>query len=108
MLKYKHFCFARKKVSLLLLPILLVSIPLFFVPLTGQQPLKLDFANSINGFNASLSFSTFLGGNYHDEGFDISVSTDGCCYVAGATKSTNFPTLNAYDSIISNESDAFV
>lgn len=41
--------------------------------------------------SSSLIYSTFLGGNGLDYGFDIAVDSDGRAYVAGMTQSTNFP-----------------
>src|SRR5215217_9011754 len=39
-----------------------------------------------------LSYSTFLGGNSHDQAFGIAVDTQGNAYVTGATSSNVFPT----------------
>ena len=47
---------------------------------------------AING--ASLSYSTFLGGNGEDEGMGIAV-VDGSAHVGGYTSSTDFPIYNA-------------
>ncbi len=40
-----------------------------------------------------LTFSTYLGGNAVDDGYGIAVADDGHIYVAGATSSTDFPTV---------------
>jgi len=45
----------------------------------------------------SIVFSTFLGGASDDIMRDIAVES-GCTYVTGYTGSTDFPTVNAYDS----------
>ncbi|NHJ85431.1 MAG: hypothetical protein FK734_08200, partial [Asgard group archaeon] len=57
--------------------------------------------------NGSLFWSTFLGGSYEDEGESIAITNDGSCYVSGWTWSSNFPTLNAYDSTY-NYHEAFI
>jgi hypothetical protein len=45
-----------------------------------------------------LSYSTFLGGSSGDFGSAVAVDATGNVYVAGYTASTDFPTLNAYDT----------
>ena len=58
--------------------------------------------------NGSLLWSTFLGGNVTDFGFSIAVSDDGSCYVTGYTRSSDFPTLDAYDPTFNSYTDVFV
>jgi hypothetical protein len=48
--------------------------------------------------NASLVYSTYLGGNGDDYGNAITVDSSGRAYVTGSTDSTNFPTLNPYQA----------
>ncbi|HUU05986.1 MAG TPA: SBBP repeat-containing protein [Patescibacteria group bacterium] len=48
--------------------------------------------------SASLVYSTYLGGNNEDRGFGIAVDSSGNAYVTGITFSTNFPTLNPYQT----------
>ena len=57
--------------------------------------------------DGNLLWSTYLGGNETDFGYDITVTNDGSCYVTGETFSSNFPTRNAYDSTYDGY-DAFV
>ncbi|MFZ2062562.1 MAG: SBBP repeat-containing protein [Candidatus Binatus sp.] len=57
---------------------------------------------------ASLLYSTYLGGNLYEEGFDIAVDSSKNAYVAGFTASSNFPTLNAYQSTLAGTHNAFV
>ncbi|MBN1330387.1 MAG: SBBP repeat-containing protein [Candidatus Heimdallarchaeota archaeon] len=58
--------------------------------------------------NGSLLWSTFLGGNGMDRGFDVSVTDDDNCFVTGETFSMNFPTRNAYNDSFTGVLDAFV
>jgi hypothetical protein len=46
----------------------------------------------------SLAYSTYLGGSYNDFGRGIAVDGNGCAYVTGYTYSTDFPTLNPYQT----------
>ena len=55
----------------------------------------------------SLVYSTFLGGESDDVGYGIAVE-NGCIYVTGETYSSGFPTVNAFDSTHSVDSDCFV
>ena len=57
---------------------------------------------------ASLVYSTYLGGSFFDYGFGIAVDSTGNAYVAGQTNSTNFPTLNQYQTNQGGFVDAFV
>ena len=51
------------------------------------------FVSKLSPSGSSLTYSTFLGGNNSDNGYGISVSTDGSAYVVGRTDSTRFRTL---------------
>ncbi len=57
-----------------------------------------------------LIYSTFIGGNYIDYGFDIAVDDYGHAFIIGNTQSNDFPTVNAIDSIYNGgpSGDAFV
>jgi len=46
----------------------------------------------------TLVFSTLLGGSGDDFGFAIAIDSNGAAYVAGETKSTDFPTLNPFQA----------
>ncbi|MGC9781654.1 MAG: SBBP repeat-containing protein [Candidatus Heimdallarchaeota archaeon] len=48
--------------------------------------------------SGQLLWSSYLGGSEEDYGYSIAVASDGSCYVTGETKSSDFPTQNAYDS----------
>jgi hypothetical protein len=67
------------------------------------------FVTKLDPSGSSFVYSTFLGGNDSDLGFAIAVDTNGNAYVAGATSSTNFPTLNPFQATGGGFSaDAFV
>ena len=61
---------------------------------------------------ASLLYSTYLGGsggsNGGDSGSSIAVDSAGLAYVTGTARSTDFPTLNAFQSTLNGVEDAFV
>lgn len=52
------------------------------------------FVTKFTADGSSLVFSTYLGKGNYDEGFSIVVDAGGNAYVAGATRSSNFYTLN--------------
>ena len=55
----------------------------------------------------SLVYSTFLGGSDTDEIFGVAIDGAGAAYVAGYTKSANFPTASAIQGSRSGSTDAF-
>ncbi len=56
-----------------------------------------------------LLFSTFLGGSSDDNGFGITLDSEGAVYITGSTASSNFPTTkHADDRIYGGQTDAFV
>lgn len=57
---------------------------------------------------SSLVYSSYLGGEYYDYGHGIAVDSGVNAYVTGYTRSTNFPTKNAFDSSLGSLYDAFV
>ncbi|NHJ87226.1 MAG: hypothetical protein FK734_17310 [Asgard group archaeon] len=56
----------------------------------------------------SLLWSTFLGGNDSDHGYAIAVAGDGCSYITGDTKSSNFPIKDAFDNTYGGNWDIFI
>ncbi|MGA3019936.1 MAG: SBBP repeat-containing protein, partial [Bryobacteraceae bacterium] len=56
------------------------------------------FVAKLNPTGTALVYSTYLGGNGDDRGTAIAVDSKGNAYVGGDTLSTNFPTLNPYQS----------
>ena len=55
----------------------------------------------------SLVYSTYLGGDFSDQGNGIAVGADGSAYVAGTTSSTNFPVVS-FSGVKQGGTDAFV
>jgi hypothetical protein len=52
----------------------------------------------VGGSGAYFSYLSYLGGNAFDMATGIAVSPNGETFVVGATSSTNFPTMNAYQN----------
>ena len=66
------------------------------------------FVTKLNAVGSALVYSTYLGGNGSDYGKGIAVDPAGNAYVAGATNSTNFPTMNPFQATFGGGYDAFV
>jgi hypothetical protein len=66
------------------------------------------FAIKLSGDGATELYSTYLGGSNLDQSNAIAVDAMGDAYIAGATQSTDFPTLNAVQSNLNGFSNAFV
>lgn len=66
------------------------------------------FVTKVNPSGTGIVFSTFLGGNFYDEGRGIAVDNSGNIYVTGSA-SNFFPTTAlAYDTTFNGGSDVFV
>ncbi len=65
------------------------------------------FVTKMSASGNSLVYSTYLGGGDRDEGRPIAVDGNGCAYVTGLTRSTDFPTQNPYQTD-QGDWDAFV
>jgi len=68
------------------------------------------FVTKLSGAGNSLIYSSYLGGGGYDWGGGIAVDGSGNAYVTGRTYSSNFPTLNPYQTYQgpSGYLDAFV
>ncbi|HEY6272227.1 MAG TPA: choice-of-anchor D domain-containing protein [Terriglobales bacterium] len=66
------------------------------------------FVTAFDSSGSGLIFSTYLGGSADDVGYGLTVDSAGQAYVAGSTASTNFPTLNPFQSSNKGNTDAFV
>jgi hypothetical protein len=66
------------------------------------------FVAKMTADGSGFVYSTYLGGTLVDEAFGIAIDASGAAYVVGSTTSTNFPTLNPYQSTNRGSRDAFV
>ncbi|MHC4211553.1 MAG: SBBP repeat-containing protein [Planctomycetota bacterium] len=70
------------------------------------------FVMKLAGQDGAIVYSTFLGGDYTDEGHGIALNGEGEIYLVGSTQSTDFPTVDPIQAEpIGNPysySDAFV
>jgi hypothetical protein len=67
------------------------------------------FVVKVKASGAGLTYATFLGGGYADEGNAMAVDGAGSAYVTGVTKSSDFPTtVGAFDTSHNGGGDAFV
>jgi len=66
------------------------------------------FVTEMNADGTALVYSTYLGGSGSDFGGAIALDSAGNAYVAGATDSTDFPTINAIQSTNHGNTDFFV
>lgn len=66
------------------------------------------FVARLNASGTGFLFSTYLGGAGQDEGRAAAVDAAGNVYVGGATYSSNFPTLSAFQTINGGGQDGFL
>jgi hypothetical protein len=66
------------------------------------------FVTEMNTSGSAPVYSTYLGGSSDDTGYGIAVDSNGNAYIAGSTGSTNFPTLNAFQTTGGAAPNAFV
>src|SRR5215831_3907167 len=66
------------------------------------------FVLKLNAAGSSLVYGTYLGGSSDDRAWSIAIDSSNNAYVAGTTKSTNFPTVSPYQSVLRGGTDAFV
>jgi gliding motility-associated-like protein len=63
----------------------------------------------LNADLTNIIWSTYLGGSASDACFSVQLGEDGSAFAAGATRSTDFPTLsNAHQPFYSGATDGFV
>jgi chitobiase/beta-hexosaminidase-like protein/beta-propeller repeat-containing protein len=66
------------------------------------------FVAAFNPTDGALLYSTYLGGGGDDEALGIAADEAGRVYVAGRTRSTDFPVLNPFQAASGGGIDAFV
>jgi len=76
-------------------------------PYQTDQGAEDAFVTKLSGTGSSLIYSTYLGGGSSDYGCGIAVDGSGNAYVTGTAYSSDFPTLNPYQTDQGGE-DAFV
>ncbi len=60
------------------------------------------------GGGTAGDYVTYLGGNDLDQGTGIALDVNGSAYVAGVTRSSNFPLANPYQNTLNGAQNAFV
>ncbi|RKT44452.1 SBBP repeat-containing protein [Thiocapsa rosea] len=76
-----------------------------YTELRGEQD---AFVTKLDAGGQGPVYSTYLGGSQIDNGYGIAVDSVGNAYVTGATRSADFPTVNARYPLLSHVEDAFV
>ncbi|MBI4523260.1 MAG: SBBP repeat-containing protein [Deltaproteobacteria bacterium] len=66
------------------------------------------FVAKLNPGGSGLVYSTYLGGSAFDQGNGIAVDASGNAYVAGTTRSANFPTENPIQSSLGGNADVIL
>jgi hypothetical protein len=66
------------------------------------------FVFKLSASGSTLLYSTFIGGRSYDYANSIAVDSPGNAFVTGRTGSSDFPTVNAYDSTHGGDEDCFV
>lgn len=66
------------------------------------------FVAKIQKNTGSLLYSTYFGGFSWDDGYSIGVDNEKRIWIAGETRSDNFPTFDAFDNTYNGKIDIFV
>jgi hypothetical protein len=83
--------------------------PIFNAYRSSRQGTDSDgFVSKLNAAGSALVYSTYLGGSGIDYATGIQVDSSGRAYVVGATTSTDFPAVSAYQSAKAGDYDGFL
>lgn len=66
------------------------------------------FVTKLSPEGNQLDFSTYLGGSNIEQGNSIALDSAENIYIAGTTRSSDFPTINAFQSTLAGNYDAYV
>jgi hypothetical protein len=66
------------------------------------EPCRQAFLTTLSPDGRTASYSTFLGGKEHDDGYGVAVDGRRRAYVTGSTQSPDFPTRRATQSKLDN------
>ena len=66
------------------------------------------FITKLSAAGNTTAYSTYLGGDGTDHGFNITIDNSGRAYATGRTDSTDFPTINPYQDISGGLEDVFI
>ena len=66
------------------------------------------FVTKLNASGKTLVYSTYLGGSSGEIGHGIALDSSGNAYVVGVTRSSDFPTANAFQGTLAGNTDVFV
>jgi hypothetical protein len=79
-----------------------------FQPYPGDYGKDNAFVTKITPAGNALAYSSYLGGTDEDYGGGVAVDRFGNAYVVGGTKSSDFPTVNAFQPLKAGSFDAFI
>lgn len=66
------------------------------------EPCRQAFLTKLRPSGRTASYSTYLGGQEHDDAYGVAVDRSKQAHVTGATQSRDFPTRNAFQSTLDN------
>ena len=74
----------------------------------GDQDRSDAFVTKLNPAGSAIAYSTYLGGDGNDFALTVAVDSAGFAYLTGATDSTDFPAIDAFQPQSAGTTDAFV